>query len=80
MRDYSLAFAKGREMKKKLLLALALLAASLMSSVASSSALRSCDTACPTADGFCNCPKWTDRPGVQTFCGSWNRVGGCWYE
>lgn len=67
-------------MTKKLLFALALLAASLTSSAASSSALRSCDTACPTADGFCNCPKWTDRPGVKTFCGSWNRVGSCWYE
>jgi hypothetical protein len=67
-------------MKKKLFLALALLGASLMSSVASSSALRPCDTACPTATGFCNCPSWTDRPGVQVFCGSWNRVGACWYE
>jgi hypothetical protein len=68
-------------MKKiKLLAAAALLGISLVSSVASSSALRPCDTACPTADGLCNCPTWTDRPKVQTFCGSWNRVGGCWYE
>jgi hypothetical protein len=65
---------------KKLLVAVALLGVSLISSVASSSALRYCDTACPTVDGFCNCPLWTDRPKAQTFCGSWNRVGGCWYE
>jgi hypothetical protein len=67
-------------MTKKLLFALALLGVSLTSTVASSSALRSCDTACPTANGQCNCPKWTDRPGAPSFCLGWNRVGGCWYE
>ncbi len=68
-------------MKKKLFLALALLGASLVS-VASSSALNYCDTYCPTATAStpCNCPLWTDRPKAKTFCGSWNRVGGCWYE
>ena len=67
-------------MKKKLFLALALLGASLMSSVASSSTFVSCDTACPTANGQCNCPLWTDRPKAPSFCLGWNRVGGCWYE
>ncbi len=67
-------------MKKKLFLALALLGASLISTVASSSALHPCDTSCPTVSGYCNCPSWTDRRGAQVFCGSWNRVGGCWYE
>jgi hypothetical protein len=67
-------------MKKKLLLALALLGASLVSSVASPSALHYCDTSCPTANGQCNCPLWTDKPKAPSFCASWNRVGGCWYE
>ena len=66
--------------RTKLLVAAVLLGVSLVSSVASSSNVRYCDTACPTVDGLCNCPLWTDRPKVQTFCGSWNRVGGCWYE
>lgn len=65
---------------KKLLVATALLGISLVSSMASSSNVRPCDTACPTADGFCNCPTWTDRPKVLTTCGGWNRVGSCWYE
>jgi len=66
---------------KKLLVAVALLGVSLVSSVASSSSTsRSCDTACPTVDGFCTCPLWTDRPKAPSFCGGWNRVGGCWYE
>jgi len=68
-------------MIKKLLLASALLVASLMPSVASSSSTYiSCDTACPTANGQCNCPLWTDRPKAPSFCLGWNRVGGCWYE
>jgi hypothetical protein len=65
---------------KKLLVAMALLGVSLATSVASSSALRYCDTACPTVDGFCNCPLWTDRPKAPSSCLGWNRVGGCWYE
>lgn len=28
----------------------------------------------------CACPPGTDRQGQTAFCGSWNRVGGCWYE
>ncbi len=67
-------------MKKKLLLAVALLGVSLASSVASSAPLRYCDTACPTANGQCNCPLWTDKPKAPSFCAGWNRVGGCWYE
>lgn len=70
-------------MKKKLFLAAALLGVSLVTSTASSSQRPlSCDTACPTADGFCSCPSWTDKPGKQTFCFGWNSVSraGCWYE
>jgi hypothetical protein len=68
-------------MNKRLLFAAALLFVSVVSSMASS-APRSCDTACPTSDGFCNCPTWTDKPGKQTFCFGWNTVSraGCWYE
>ena len=40
----------------------------------------SCDLYCPTTTGTCSCPSWTDRPGHLTTCGSWNRVGSCWYE
>jgi hypothetical protein len=40
----------------------------------------SCDLPCPTTTTNCSCPPWTDRPGHITTCGSWNRVGGCWYE
>ena len=32
------------------------------------------------ASALCGCPPWTDRPGATAFCGSWNRVGACWYE
>lgn len=69
-------------MKKKLFIAAALLGVSLVSSPASSSLPKYCDTACPTADGWCNCPTWTDKPGLKTTCLGWNRVsrGGCWYE
>jgi hypothetical protein len=42
--------------------------------------VRPCDTACPTSDGLCNCPTWTDRPKALAFCTGWNRVGSCWYE
>lgn len=27
----------------------------------------------------CGCPPHTDRPGAPATCGSWNRVGVCWY-
>lgn len=66
-------------MKRKLFLAAVLLGASLAWSSASSSTVRFCDTSCPTSDGLCNCPIWTDRPKAQTFCSGWTRVGGCWY-
>ncbi|HEY9420162.1 MAG TPA: hypothetical protein VIW92_02020 [Thermoanaerobaculia bacterium] len=66
-------------MKRKLFLAAAvLLGASLVSSPASSANVRFCDTSCPTSDGFCNCPTWTDRPKALTLCSSW-RGTGCWY-
>ncbi|HSK80490.1 MAG TPA: hypothetical protein VLQ45_28815 [Thermoanaerobaculia bacterium] len=67
-------------MKKKLLIAAALLGVSVVSSTVSSAPLRYCDTACPTSDGFCNCPLWTDKPKAPSFCYGWNTVGGCWYE
>jgi hypothetical protein len=64
----------------RMLFALALLAgASLLVPPAEAAFYGYCDTACPTLDGRCNCPKWTDRPGAVVFCGSWNRVGACWY-
>lgn len=66
--------------KRKLLVAAALLGVSLVSSLASSAPLRYCDTACPTANGLCNCPLWTDKPKAPSFCAGWNTVGGCWYE
>lgn len=31
------------------------------------------------ATASCACPSWTDRPGAPATCGSWNRVGVCWY-
>lgn len=67
---------------KKLLVAMALLGISLVASVASSTNVRPCDTSCPTVDGFCNCPLWTDKPKKSTTCVGWNHVsaGGCWYE
>lgn len=68
--------------KTKLFLAAALLGVSLVPSASSSALPKYCDTACPTADGFCACPPWTDKPGKQTFCFGWNSVSraGCWYE
>jgi hypothetical protein len=39
-----------------------------------------CDLYCPTTNGTCSCPPWTDRPGRLTTCTSWNSVGTCWYE
>jgi hypothetical protein len=68
-------------MKKKLFIAAALLGVSLVSSTASTSQLPPyCDTACPTANGTCSCPLWSDKPKAPSFCLGWNRVGGCWYE
>lgn len=28
---------------------------------------------------LCGCPPHTDKPGATATCGSWNRVGVCWY-
>lgn len=68
-------------MKRKLFLAAVLLGASLASapSPASSANVRFCDTSCPTADGLCNCPIWTDRPKALTLCTAWRSGTGCWY-
>lgn len=66
-------------MKRKLFLAAVLLGASLASTTASSAPLRFCDTSCPTSDGLCNCPIWTDRPKALTLCTSWRSGTGCWY-
>ena len=67
-------------MKRKLFLAAVLLGASLASSTPASSAnVRFCDTSCPTSDGLCNCPTWTDRPKALTLCNSWRSGTGCWY-
>lgn len=67
--------------KTKLFLAAALLGVSLAASTASSAPRPPyCDTACPTANGLCSCPLWTDKPKAPSFCYGWNTVGGCWYE
>lgn len=31
------------------------------------------------ADRLCGCPPHTDQPGATATCGSWNRVGICWF-
>jgi hypothetical protein len=70
-------------MKKKLLLLLAVLALCCLAwTPGEASCPPSCDTYCPGKPGsaICGCPKWTDRPCRTVTCGSWNRVGGCWYE
>ena len=70
-------------MKKMKLLALAAvlgIAAFVSPTPRAEAASGACDTACPTATGFCNCPLWTDRPKAVVFCTGWNRVGACWYE
>lgn len=70
-------------MKKKLITLTAVLGLSVLASwapLASSAPLRYCDTSCPTADGRCNCPLWSDKPKAPSFCAGWNTVGGCWYE
>ena len=70
--------------KGKLLLLMALLALSFALQAAPSEAIGypPCDTYCPTvtSGATCMCPKWTDRPYRIVTCGSWNRVGACWYE
>lgn len=66
---------------KRLFLALVLLGAAASVPSVEAIGYPSCDTYCPgkTSGTVCGCPSWTDRPGRQTFCGSWNRVGNCWY-
>ena len=67
-----------------LLLGVALLAIALASQTtpAAASCPPSCDTYCPgkPASTICGCPRWTDRWCRTVTCGSWNTVGGCWYE
>lgn len=67
-------------MKKKLLILAAVLGISALATQADAIIYPRCDTSCPTSSGVCSCPSWTDRPGATTTCGSWNQVGGCWYE
>jgi len=68
-------------MKRKLLLAFALLG---FAAIGPSTAIfyQPCDTYCPgkTSGTVCGCPVWTDRDYAKVTCGSWNQVGGCWYE
>lgn len=69
-------------MKRKLLLLAAVLGLCGVSWTSEAACYPSCDTYCvgkPTST-ICGCPKWTDRPCRMTTCGSWNRVGSCWYE
>jgi hypothetical protein len=68
-------------MKKLLFLAVAF-GLTLASSAVQAVGYPPCDTYCPTASATskCLCPVWTDRPYAVVTCGSWNRVGGCWYE
>ena len=66
--------------KKKLFAAAVLLGFSLVAPAASSPRPPYCDVACPTANGFCSCPLWSDKPKAPSFCLGWNTVGGCWYE
>ena len=69
-------------MKKKLLFLAMAFGLSLASSTVQAVAYRPCDTYCPThpISSQCQCPTWSDRPGVTVFCSSWKRVGNCWYE
>lgn len=69
-------------MKKKLILLAAALGLCCVAWTSEASCPPSCDTYCPgkPSSTICGCPKWTDRPCRQVTCGSWNTVGGCWYE
>ena len=67
-----------------LLLCAALLALALASPTppaAEAACYPSCDTYCPgkPASTICGCPQFTDRWCHKATCGSWNRVGVCWY-
>lgn len=66
---------------KRLLIALALLGVANIVPSVEAIGYPSCDTYCPgkPTSTICGCPSWTDRPRRQTTCGSWNRVGNCWY-
>jgi hypothetical protein len=71
-------------MKRKLLLITTVLGISLMASWApEADAVGPCNAsycAGKPASAKCGCPPGTDFPGKVAFCGSWNRVGGCWAE
>lgn len=67
---------------KRLLIALALLGVAAFVPSVDAAFYPPCDTYCPgkTSSTVCGCPVWTDRDFAKVTCGSWNRVGGCWYE
>ena len=67
---------------KRLLIALALLVVALVVPSVEAIVYPPCDTYCPgkASSTACGCPVWTDRDYAKVTCGSWNRVGGCWYE
>jgi hypothetical protein len=67
---------------KRLLLALALLSGAVAVPSVEAIVYPPCDTYCPgkASSTVCGCPVWTDRDYAKVTCGSWNRVGGCWYE
>jgi hypothetical protein len=69
-------------MKRMMLIALALLGVSATLPSGEAAFYPPCDTYCPgkTSSTVCGCPVWTDRDYAKVTCGSWNRVGGCWYE
>jgi hypothetical protein len=70
-------------MKRKLLVLTAVLGMSVFSSWApqAESSAGCSDTYCAgrPAETPCACPKWTDRPGRPSFCGSYRSSIACWY-
>ena len=68
--------------KKLFALTAVLVVAVLASWVSPAEAVAYCDSGyCvgKPSTTFCGCPPWTDRRGQRATCGSWNKVGGCWY-
>lgn len=67
---------------KRLLIALALLGIAATAPSVDAAFYPPCDTYCPgkASSTVCGCPVWTDRDYAKVTCGSWNQVGGCWYE
>lgn len=45
--------------------------------------VKPCDVVCAapgaTQGTVCDCPCWTDRRVVQSTCGRWNSLAGCWW-